>query len=209
MTGFEPATACPPDKCATTALHPVTPFLSVVRFCQWNFLGEKLVILVIDAFNLIYKFPDLESLMYEHKLREARLGLIQKLLDYKKYKSSLEMHLFFDGRKEIGSPVEVDEIGRLKIYYSLDQKADESIKQFIKKSLYPKNLYLVSSDKDLIFYSKRYLCKNFTSEEFFTLVNKTIQSKKSKQEAEERIYKNLEKEEINYWLKVFKERKDV
>lgn len=166
------------------------------------------MILVIDAFNLIYKFPDLETLMYQHNLVEARRGLIQKLLNYKKLKKKEEIHLFFDGRKDMGSPVEVDEIGPLKIYYSLDQKADERIKQFIKKNPNPGNLFVVSSDKDIIFYSKRYLCKNYTSEEFFSLVNRTLESKHSKEQEADRIHKSLSDQELMYWLKIFKDRKN-
>jgi uncharacterized protein len=231
VTGFEPATTCPPDKCATTALHPVPSileeffflssqkqlFFSKNRFQRiekyYTFSGllvlcNVVMVLVIDAFNLIYKFPDLEMLMYQSDLAEARRGLVEKLLSYKRIKRKEEIHLFFDGRKEMGSPVQVDSIGELKIYYSIDLKADELIKQFIKKNPNPGNLFVVSSDKDIIFYSKRYLCKSYTSEAFQGIIEKTLEQKESRNQETDRIHKELDPKELNYWLKMFKERKN-
>ena len=40
--------------------------------------------ILIDGFNLIYKFPDLEALMYEERLNDARKGLLSKLKEYQK-----------------------------------------------------------------------------------------------------------------------------
>ncbi|NCA28398.1 MAG: NYN domain-containing protein, partial [Proteobacteria bacterium] len=42
------------------------------------------MILVVDGFNLIYKFPEMEILMYENKLNNARNALLKKLILYKK-----------------------------------------------------------------------------------------------------------------------------
>ncbi|MDY6970645.1 MAG: NYN domain-containing protein, partial [Spirochaetota bacterium] len=37
---------------------------------------------LIDGFNLIYKFPQLEELMYQDRLVDARVGLLNKLKEY-------------------------------------------------------------------------------------------------------------------------------
>ncbi|MCB1178929.1 MAG: NYN domain-containing protein [Leptospiraceae bacterium] len=166
------------------------------------------MVLVIDGFNLIYKFPHLEQLMYENKLNEARNGLISIFLKYLKKKKNSEIHLFFDGRKDKGSPVEKDFIEGIRIYYSLDEKADLIIKDFIKKNLSSKNLFVVSSDKDIIFYSKRYGCRSYKSEEFATLVNSLFHKEEEKNESEFRENRMLSKEEISYWADLFRNREN-
>lgn len=57
------------------------------------------MILLIDGFNLIYKFPELEALMYESKLNLAREGLLKILNQYKVKRGNTVMHVFFDGKK--------------------------------------------------------------------------------------------------------------
>lgn len=162
------------------------------------------MILVVDAFNLIYKFPDLELCMYQNQLAEARRGLFQKLIQFQKLKKVKEIHVFLDGKKEKGSPVEFEELGQLNIYYSQDMKADGQIKKFIRMHLQPNNLYLVTSDKEILFYSKKYNCKYYTSEEFFKLYESTIKQAQEKELEEERVHKNLSNEEIREWIKFFK-----
>jgi predicted RNA-binding protein with PIN domain len=52
---------------------------------------------LIDGFNLIYKFPDLEELMIASRLDEARIGLLQKLKRYAAI-SKKAMGVVFDGK---------------------------------------------------------------------------------------------------------------
>lgn len=162
------------------------------------------MILVVDGFNLIYKFPDLELCMYEHKLQEARKGLFQKLTNFKKLKKIQEIHVFLDGKKEIGSVVESEAIGELIVYYSHDLKADSNIKKFIRTHKTPSNLHIVTSDKEILFYSKKYSCKHYTSEEFYSLYESSIHKQVEKENETERIHKNLSEEEIQEWLKFFR-----
>lgn len=56
--------------------------------------------LVVDGFNLIYKFPELEAFMYSDRLREARVGLLRILEAYSSKIKNPNIHVFFDGKKE-------------------------------------------------------------------------------------------------------------
>ena len=85
------------------------------------------MIILIDGFNLIYKFPELESLMYESKLNLAREGLLKILNQYKIKRGNTVIHVFFDGKKDLGSEVRHDEYGGIKIYFSHDVTAEIQI----------------------------------------------------------------------------------
>lgn len=162
------------------------------------------MILVVDGFNLIYKFPDLELYMYENNLIDARKGLFQKLLLFKKLKKIKEVHVFLDGKKEFGSPVEFEDLGSMYVYYSHELKADSHIKKFVRTHKSPSDLYVVTSDKEILFYSKKYNCRYYTSEEFYKLYQNFVLREDEREIETERIYKNLNEEEIQEWLKFFR-----
>ena len=129
--------------------------------------------LLIDGFNLIYKFPDLEALMYISQLNTARAGLLEKLRDYQKINKTA-ISVVFDGKKDKGIDTSSEKIGKIDVYYSLDYSADYLIKQFIKKDFNPKMTTVITSDKDIIFYINRFGAKNITSEKFAEIVNKAF-----------------------------------
>ena len=166
------------------------------------------MILVIDGFNLLYKFPELEGLMAENNLSQARIGILNLLIQYKKKRKQDKIHIFFDGKKEQGSMVVEDEVEGMRIYYSHDIKADDYIKLFIQKSLIRNELYLVSSDKDLILHGKKYGCKGFKSEEFAKLIQEEI-FKRSNEEEEKKSDISLSNEEVKYWYSLFKGKKNA
>ena len=105
--------------------------------------------LLIDGFNLIYKFPDLEELMYKKRLSDARRGLLDKLKSFQKI-TNARIRVVLDGKKEESLDIKSERDGRIDVYYSLEFSADYLIKQFIKKDLNPKMTTVVTSDKDII-----------------------------------------------------------
>jgi len=165
------------------------------------------MILLIDAFNLIYKFPDLEIFMYENNLLDARRGLLNLLKDYSRKRKHDKIHIFFDGKKEQGSMVVEDEIDEMRIYYSHDVKADDCIKLFIQKSLSQSEVYLVTSDKDLLHHSKKFGCKSFKSEEFAKFLEETISQTPVVEEKDSQV--RLTRDEVNYWYGLFKGNKNA
>ena len=168
--------------------------------------------LIIDGLNLIYKFPELESLMYASRLDNAREGLLEILKSYQKLRKGAII-VFFDGRKGPLNETKNEKHGTIDVYYSIDYSADFLIKHFVKKDTNPRMLTVVTSDKDIIFYINRFGAKNITSEKFSEHVNNVFKEFREEQELA-RI--SLEKEnpavsddEITYWQKIFSSKKKM
>lgn len=163
--------------------------------------------LLIDGFNLIYKFPELEAMMYSSRLNSARAGLLEKLKEYQKLKKTA-IRVVFDGRKDKSLETTSEKIGKIDVYYSLDYSADYLIKQFIKKDLNPKMTTVITSDKDIIFYINRFGAKNITSEKFAEMVNSAFEEHLEEQElkkvAAEKENPVVTDDEISYWQKLFR-----
>jgi predicted RNA-binding protein with PIN domain len=161
---------------------------------------------VVDGFNLIYKFPELEAFMYEDRLKEAMNGLLGKLSRFQKEKSGNKFYVFFDGKKDKGNPVYQDEFDGMKIYYSHDLTADHIIKAFIRQHPSPGNLTIVSSDKKIKEYAKSHKCQIATSEEFHKLTEEASRPKSEAEDTKSHDPKLTDKE-IRDWALLFKKGK--
>jgi uncharacterized protein len=159
---------------------------------------------LIDGFNLIYKFPDLEALMYENRLNDARDGLLDKLKRYLEIKPKTIFRVVFDGKRNPGDNLSSEKKSKIDIYYSLQYSADFLIKEFIKKDLHPKNITVVTSDKEILFYINRFRAKKMTSEEFAVFYSDTMKKDAAEKEPEKDTDPHLSKEELSYWQKLFK-----
>jgi len=169
------------------------------------------VSLLIDGFNLIYKFPDLEAKMYYSQLNSARAGLLDKLREYQNIKKTA-IRVVFDGKKDKSVETVSEKVGKIDVYYSLDYSADYLIKQFIKKDINPKMTTVVTSDKDIIFYINRFGAKNITSERFADLMNSAklefLEEQELKRVSVEKENPLVSEEEISYWQRLFKKGKN-
>ncbi|MFN3604057.1 MAG: NYN domain-containing protein [Leptonema sp. (in: bacteria)] len=163
------------------------------------------MIFVIDGFNLIYKFKELEELMIENQLENAIERLIHYLIQLKRKRSNLEFHVFFDGKKRKGDSTYQEEIQNIMCYYSHDISADALIEDFIqnKKAKHYTNICVVSSDKRIKSFTKQMKYDYKTSEEFY-LFYKEMMATNTKKEEKPEI---TSKEEIDEWLRIFKNRK--
>jgi len=159
--------------------------------------------LLIDGFNLIYKFPHLEELMYLGELNKARAGLLDILNDYKKIKKKEKITVVFDGKKNISDNLKSERIAGIPIFYSLDLSADYIIKQFVKKDKNPKMITVITSDKEIIFYIKRFNAKNIKSEIFARDIQQQIEESNSPKIPEKDENPILSEDEINFWEKLF------
>ena len=168
--------------------------------------------LLIDGFNLIYKFPDLEAMMYYGQLNSARAGLLGKLREYQNIKK-ISIRVVFDGRKDKSVETTSERVGKIDVYYSLDYSADHLIKQFIKRDVNPKMTTVVTSDKDIIFYINRFGTKNITSEKFADMVNAAfadfLEEQELKKVTAEKENPSISEEEISYWQGLFKKDKKL
>lgn len=163
------------------------------------------MIILVDCFNLIYKFPELEAMMYENHLNEAKSGLMKILNAYRIKKGKITIHAFFDGKKDKGSEVRQEEVDGIKIYFSHDLTADYLIQQFIRSNPAPSDLTVVSSDNDIIFYAKRFKCKIQKSEEFAKSVSDFLSAIPEMPEKESEV--NLTGKEIEYWKDLFQKKR--
>ncbi|PNV74822.1 RNA-binding protein [Leptospira inadai serovar Lyme] len=161
--------------------------------------------LVVDGFNLIYKFPELEAFMYSDRLREARVGLLRILEAYSSKIKNPNIHVFFDGKKEKGSEVRKDAYGNIQVYFSQDLKADDLIKDYIKYSPRPSELFIVSSDQEILLFAKRLGSKTITSEDFAAKVADAFSEKPRPMEKDSE--RKLSPGEILYWKELFKKGK--
>ena len=161
---------------------------------------------LIDGFNLLYKFPDLEEMMYLGNLNEARKGLLDRLKEYQSIKKA-QIRVVFDGKKKPSDNLRSEKIGTIDVYYSLDYSADFLIKEFIKKDLNPKMTTVVTSDKDIIFYVNRFKAQTMTSEKFADHLVKTIEEYYSETIIEKEDNPSLTEEEVSFWENLFKRKK--
>jgi uncharacterized protein len=159
--------------------------------------------ILIDGFNLIYKFPDLEGLMYQGRLPDARTGLLNILKQYQTI-TKANITIVFDGKKGLSVEINKEKIKSIDVYYSLDYSADFLIKQFIKQDLNPRMTTVVTSDKDIIDYVTRFKAKIKTSEEFFMHINETINTSNESLIPEKDENPVLNDDEILFWEKQFK-----
>lgn len=165
------------------------------------------MILLIDGFNLMYKFPDLEGKMLTGMLDDARAGLLDQLKEFQRIKKS-KIRVVFDGRKGPSKNVRSEQIGTIDVYYSIDYSADFLIKEFIKKDPNPKMTTVVTSDKDILFYVNRFSAKKMTSEKFAEFVIKTIEDEQKEKTPEEKEDNPaVSEEEVSFWERVFSSKK--
>lgn len=161
---------------------------------------------LIDGFNLIYKFPDLEGLMYQGRLSDARRGLLDILRKHIRITGD-KVRIVFDGKKEKLLEIEKERVGTIDIYYSLEYSADFLIKQFIKKDLNPRQITVVTSDKDIIRYVERYRARVKTSEEFAKHITQTMDKWMEERTPEKEVDPRLDTEEIAFWERLFGSRR--
>jgi len=162
--------------------------------------------LLIDGFNLIYKFPELEKMMYRGKLNEARRGLVEILSNYNNIKKT-KIGIVFDGRRDLGDKTRQEQILGIQVYYSHDFSADHLIKEFIKKDPNPRMTTVVTSDREIIFYLNRFKPEIMKSEDFAELVLTKLEEQNLPAPLPEKDENPvLSQDEIGFWEKMFKKR---
>jgi hypothetical protein len=163
---------------------------------------------LIDGFNLIYKFPDLEEMMYNGMLSEARKGLLNILKKYYNIKKS-KIRVVFDGKKNPSDNIRSESSGSIDIYYSLDFSADHLIKQFIKKDPNPKMTFVVTSDREIQAFVKTHGARIIESEAFARSILEIFENieKAAEDKAEKSPEPIVTPEDIDYWENAFKSRK--
>ncbi len=187
------------------------------------------MIYVIDAFNLIYKFPELEEHMYRGQLEQAMRGLTDVLTrlrsehgKVKRGKRLPELHVFFDGKRKAGDETRRLQLGGLQLYYSHDLSADHLIREFLKSVASPGEVTVVSSDKEVLDYARKHRCHRKTSDEFALWVDDFLgggllddrpgrselrkNRKRKDEDADKDVDVELGADEVAYWQEMFRKR---
>ncbi len=157
--------------------------------------------IIVDGFNLLYKYPHLEEFMYRNNLTKARNGLIKILNEYVS-KSKKNITVYVDGKKEEGLNITKEKVGNINIVYTIDVTADYEIKKFVMKSRQPGIITVVSSDKEVIQVVKGCGAHFLKSEEFVQIINQVL-STVIEEKDEKQSDVNLSKNDIEYWSKIF------
>lgn len=158
---------------------------------------------LIDGFNLIYKFPDLEERMSRGDLPGAMKGLLDILKDYQA-KTKKKLRVVFDGKKQKGLEMTSERYGVIDVFYSLDYTADFVIMQFIKQDPKPALTTVVSSDKAIVSFVNRFGAPFILSENFAALVVQTLEPAEEPAPPEKEENVSLSEEEVGFWEKMFK-----
>lgn len=182
------------------------------------------MIYLVDAFNLIYKFPDLEEHMARGQLVEAMSGITELLAQFKQSRESAtkvsgggkskeqrrqiatELHLFFDGKRKRGDETRRSAHAGMQLYYSQDLSADHLIREFIGRHPTPADLTVVSTDKQVREFARLHKCKRILSEDFAEAVLETIDSRTSGGAADEDDAAQPGDPDTDYWLEQFQQR---
>jgi hypothetical protein len=163
------------------------------------------MILVVDGFNLIYKFQELENFMFNNELDKAMMGLVE-YLSYlsNRLKKQHKIYIFFDGKKFRGDDTYQEVLHGIHCYYSHESSADSLIEEFIKNKRLNNvsGIRVVSSDKKVQNFTKKYKYEYQSSEDFYLWFKEVTQEVKEVQEKPEII----SKKEMDYWLSIFKKR---
>ncbi len=163
------------------------------------------MILVLDGFNVLYKFPEFEEEMERGRLEAAMRGLTSYMAYLRRDYPKMEVHIFFDGRRRKGDDTFRDYENGIHTYYSIDEAADHLIREFVESRFGGEQIRVVSSDKEVRRYAKVHRCELQSSEEFYKWYSK-VTAPKARGGAE-KPDRPLSAREVEDWLRFFGSRK--
>ena len=156
---------------------------------------------LIDGNNLIgYLFP------FALRDPQSRLSLISKLLVLQRIKNT-KVTLVFDGPPD---PAISDEEFPLEfftvLYPSYGQNADMVIKEIVSKQKDLRNYFVVSSDREILTFSRKKGAKGLTCKEFNRILKAAVKENKKLSEMKKHT-DDLSPLEIDQWSEIFKSKK--
>lgn len=127
---------------------------------------------IIDGYNIIHH--PIFTRSSNQKIKDQRLALLE-LIKKEKLAGSLrnKITIIFDGYcnpEELPGLTDYD--SRIKIIFSLKMTADDKIKDIIENSSSPKNIVVVSDDKEIKALAKLYSAQSQNVEDFVQPENK-------------------------------------
>jgi predicted RNA-binding protein with PIN domain len=171
--------------------------------------------IIIDGYNVIFKISELGYSTEKCDIEVLRNRLLALLEQYKE-KRKHKLIVVFDGQGH-GNSLETRAAGIDVVFSRHDLDADEEIKRMVSVSENPKHITVITSDRDIEQYVKKYGCKVVGPLAFYNDIKKKVarlqaagqeDSRFKREEDDEPISKYLgpSKSEARYWLKVFSKR---
>lgn len=171
---------------------------------------------IIDAYNVIFQITELGANTRKNDIEVLRNKLLSILAQYKSSRKH-KLTVVFDGKEDNDFYGHKTNISGIEVIFSrsgLD--ADEEIKRMVSNSSHPRQIIVVTSDREIEQFVKKYGCKIKGPVEFFKDVKMKISQSKSREHKSKKLddgdesepiskYTGPSKAEAQYWLKVFKE----
>lgn len=155
---------------------------------------------IIDGYNVIYRVEKFRSALGAG-LEQARNDLVSLIRSYHSGKK-VKVTVVFDG----------DEIGYIEtsphpvrwlqvVYSKFPEKADPVIKRLIQKAQNKRAMVLVSADNALVQVARQLKAQVLSPDEFYQRATKHP----NQDQVEQKFESGISEEEVNEWLKLFKE----
>ena len=120
---------------------------------------------IIDGYNLIKQTPVLNKI----NLKDSREALVRFLKVYRPQGNN-PVTIVFDGKEgSFYSPQPADACAR--VIFSQNQSADDKIKWLVENSNNPKNIVVVTNDREIRDFSRQFQAQIKTVEEFLRRFN--------------------------------------
>ncbi len=152
---------------------------------------------LIDGNNVIRANNEWDKMFIKDPENMKNL-FIQKVTDHFKHTKN-KVTIFFDGFSFVHSFSKVS--NNVNVKYAKNKTADETILVTIEKTANKKNLVVVTNDIPLSNKAKLYQCRLISANDFISMIN-------SKNKVDQDKPEELNKSEIEYWLKLFEQNKE-
>ena len=168
--------------------------------------------LIVDGYNVIFKIPELGYSTEKYDIEILRNRFLALLEQYKE-KRKHKLIVVFDGKGH-GNSSEARAVGIDVVFSRQDLDADEEIKRMVSNSETPRHITVITADRDIEQYVKKYGCKVVEPLAFYRDMKKNVARLQASEE-EGRLFNKEEgdepaskylgptKKEAEYWLKVF------
>ena len=159
----------------------------------------------VDGYNLIFAAShrmggfDIEA---TEAAREKLLGMLAK---YRSVKSGKLLVLFDGGAESAGLPRRVFQKGLDVLYSDPDRQADDDIKTTVSHDGNPRDIRVVTSDRAIQNFVKRFGAQVVESRAFLDEMNSALEENALPQNEPIEKYEGPPAGETDYWMRVFGE----
>ena len=153
---------------------------------------------LIDGYNAINRLKSLNKIANLKKVRDSLINIIKQKLK----SSNNKISVIFDGKVEFAFRSEKNNAS-IKIIFSKGESADDLIKKIVSQSDKPRQIAVVSDDKEIIYFTRSLKAKVVSVKDFFEGNNYTIKKEAglTNQHSQKDELSYLEQELINKELR--------